>query len=43
MSEPDNVDVFILSLRGCISVCFSAHNEERAICSVLLFSVWHRW
>lgn len=37
MSEPANVDVFILSLRGCVSVCFSLHNEERAISSVLLF------
>lgn len=31
-------------LRGCVSVCFSRHNEERAIPSVLLVSVWrHRW
>lgn len=31
-------------LRGCISVCFSLHNEERAISSVLLFSMWcHCW
>lgn len=37
MSEPANVDVFILSLRGCVFVCFSLHNEERAISSVLLF------
>lgn len=37
MTEPANVDVFILSLRGCVSVCFSLHNEDRAISSVLLF------
>lgn len=31
-------------LRGCASVCFSPHNEERAISSVQLVSVWwHRW
>lgn len=30
-------------LRGCISVCFSPHNEERDIPPILLFSVWHHW
>lgn len=43
MSGRADVDVCIQSCVGAC-LCFSRHNEERAISSVLLVSVWrHRW